>query len=217
MAISFPVPLADFFGRLRIAELVLAPTDPTVISRTRGGEVLAAQIGNVLWSGSVALSRAHHGEAAAVQAMLALLRRSGGSFMASPVQRRGPLLDPEGALLGAATPQIHIVEANNRDIRIQNLPAGYTLSPGDYLSFTYGGAPLRYAFHQLVTGAIANGSGVTPVFEVTPPIRAGITLPATVKLVDPAFKAVLVSTPGYGAFHRVFADGLSFDFVQTLS
>ena len=25
MAISFPVPLADFFGRLRIAELVLAP------------------------------------------------------------------------------------------------------------------------------------------------------------------------------------------------
>ena len=62
-------------------------------------------------------------------------------------------------------------------------------------------------------GEIAKRLEMLVMGSVSPKIE----LPAAVKLVDPAFKAVLVSTPGYGAFRRVFADGLSFDFVQTLS
>lgn len=117
-------------------------------------------------------------------------------------------------MLGAAIPRIHSVAANNREMRISGLSAGYVISDGDYLSFAFGASPLRYAFHQVVTGAAASGAGITPMIEVTPHIRPGWAAGAVVQLVNPIFKAVLVATPGYGTMRPMFTGGMGFDFVQ---
>ena len=216
MAYSFPLSLADFFDMLMIGQLELGPTDATVTSRTRGGEVLTAQVGNVVWQGIAQIVMHSHGDADALRAMLQLLRRPGGSFLATPMQRKGPILDPDGTILGAAAPEIDQIDANRRDVRIKDLPAAYALSAGDYLSYTYGSSPTRYGFHQLAQGATANGSGVASGLEVTPPIPAGASATLAITLVKPVFKAVLADAPGYGAFLPAKVDGMQFSFVQTL-
>lgn len=216
MALTFPLPLAEFFNRLRIASLELAPTDATVTSRTRGGEVLTAQVGNVLWQGIAQLTPRPRADADAVRALLQLMRRPGASFLATPSHRAGPIADPEGAILGAAAPKIDLIDANRRDVRIKDLPAGYVLSPGDYLSFTYGSSPTRYGFHQLVQGATASGGGVASGLELTPPLPAGVSATIGVTLVKPVFKAVLAGAPGYGTISRASVDGMQLSFVQTL-
>lgn len=216
MALSFPLSLAEFFNRLRIASLELAPTDATVTSRTRGGEVLTAQVGNVLWQGIAQLTPHYRADADAVRALLQLMRRPGASFLATPAHRAGPIADPVGTILGAAAPKIDLIDANRRDVRIKDLPAGYVLSAGDYLSYTYGSSPTRYGFHQMVHGATANGSGVASGLEVTPPIPAGVSATIGVTLVAPVFKAVLAGAPGYGAILPASVDGMQLSFVQTM-
>lgn len=216
MAVTFPVSVADFFGKLHVAALALEPTDAVQVSRTRGGEVLSADVGAVLWRGSARLTPEYYDDMDGLRALLMLIRRPGGSFMVSPPYRRGPIADPNGAILGASTPQIHSLEGNNRELRIKGLPPGYVLSAGDYLSFEYGTNPLRYAFHQIVTGAAADGSGVTGQLEVFPVLRPGVVLDTPVKLVAPEFRAVIEETPEYGRMADLATNEVSFSFIQTL-
>ena len=104
---------------------------------------------------------------------------------------------------------------DNKRLSIQGLPTNYELTPGDFLSFTYGSSPTRYALHQVVSAAQADGLGQTDLFEVTPLIRPGASTSAAVTLIKPYCKAVLTDLSfGAGSF-RVTTD-LSFSFVQTL-
>lgn len=216
MALSFPVGIDAFFGGLRIEAARIDLPSSVIASRTRGGETLVAEIGTRLWQGRAEIHRGHHGQADAVRARLAVLSGAAASFLVTPVHRAGPQADPFGAILGAASPVIHTLVAGNRELRISGLPVGYVLTAGDYLSFAYASAPTRYAFHQLVSGGVADGAGVTPAMEVTPHIRPGAVTGAAVVLVRPFFKAKIVAPATFGEFRRVFASGISFDFVQTL-
>lgn len=216
MALAFPLQLNQFFDGLRIHVSEFDPTDATITTATRGGEQLTAEVGNVLWRGTAELTDYYHADADAIRAKMAILRRAGASFFVRPSHRVGPIADPAGAILGAATPTLHSVLANNRDIRITGLPADYAISAGDYLSFAYGSNPVRYAFHQAVNGATASGAGTTPVIEVTPHIRPGFSIGAAVVLVRPFFKGVLSARPGYGSIRPLFTGGMGFEFVQTL-
>lgn len=216
MALTFPLQLDQFLEGLRVRLSELEPTDNTIVSRTRGGEQLTAEVGNVLWRGSAELTDYYHADADAIRAKLAILRRAGASFFVRPTHRIGPIKDPKGLILGGAAPNLQSVSANNREIRIAGLPAGYVISPGDYLSFAYGTSPVRYAFHHVVTGGTANASGLTPLIELTPHIRPGSIVGAQISLVRPQFKAVLAAKPGYGALRPLLTGGMGFEFIQTL-
>lgn len=214
MALQFPLSLDDFFAGLAIPEMTLEPTDTVITSRTRGGEVLTASIGNTLWRGEVALRPYYHGAQDAIRAKLAALRWPDASFMIGPKHRRGPILDPDGAGLDGHSPQIATINANNRELRIKGMPDGYRLSPGDYLSFTYG-SPARHSFHQIVTGAVGT-AGSSGWIEVRPHIPRGAAPDDPVRLVNPQFKAVLDAAPGYGSIVPIVIDGMGFSFIQTL-
>lgn len=213
MAISFPMPLADFFGGLRIVSAQFHVPEVLEMSRTGAGEVLTADLGTRLWGGSVALVPGYHADIEAIEAKLSILRQAGRSFFVSPATKAFPKDDPTGSKLGTATPTIDAL-TNSRELKLAGLPAAYVISPGDFVSFVYAG---KYALHQVVTGGVAAGSGKTGNIEVTPHIRPGAVVGASVQLVRPHCKAVYVPGSHQAPTNSpLFASGSGFSFIQTL-
>lgn len=215
-AITFPVSLANFYDTLGVASCTFEDTLPIETSQMADGTILKASLGASLWRGRLNLVPRTHADAQAIEALVSVLKRPGASFLARDPRRVGPKLDPTGSTLGASTVQINSLNVDNRQISLKGLPAAYVISVGDMLSFTYGSSPTRYALHRVVEAATANGSGVTPQFEVTPLIRAGAAVDATVTLVKPVCKAVLLPEISYGETALTYTQGMSLEFIQTL-
>lgn len=215
MVQTFPMPLADFWSPLRVASLSLSLPAAAEISRTAGGEIIVAELGARLWSARVTLAPTGIENAAALQVKLRLLQRAGASLFVSPRIGDYPARDPNG-VIAESNVTIAVLPSGNQTLSLSGLPAGYALSAGDYLSFSYGNSAL-HAFHQLVSDTRANTSGIVPAFEIIPQLRPGATIGASVALVKPAFKALLV--PGSlneGVMQGTRLSGVSFDLIQTL-
>ena len=190
MALAFPLSNAAFMDLLGIAEITFDAPPQVEANATGGGEIMTADLGPMLWTGSVSLGAMTVQESATPELLLDVLGPPGRSFYAYDTRRPAPLADPTGAILGAAAPTINSLNANNRDVSLTGLPAGYVLTRGDYLAFTYSGVR---ALHRIVTNTIsANGAGTTAQFEVTPRLRAGASVGLAVTLVKASCKAVLV-------------------------
>lgn len=206
---------ADLIEALPIREISLHLTETIEQSRTGQGEQLRAEIGDPLWTGEIVLGPMTAAEAGQAEVMIDLLRGSGRSFLAYDTRRPAPLLDPDGAILGAATPFHRVVPADARLIALGGLPALYKLSVGDYIGWTYGADPLRYALHRVAEPVTANGAGATVQFEISPPCEPGAGVSTPVTLVKAACKAVLVAgSARSGSGRRFVHDGARFNFVQ---
>jgi hypothetical protein len=219
MALSFPLSVAQFMSLLPVAEITFDIPESRTIDETGGGEVLTSSYGTRLWQGEVALGDMEPPEADIALPLLDVLRRDGASFMAYDVSRPAPTLDPGGIWLTTTggAPKLHTVDANGRDLRISGLPAWYRLQPRDYLAWSYGSSPTRFALHRVVTAAVADATGLTPLFEVSPSIRPGWVVNSDVQLVRPACKALIV--PGsvqIGRRSAALVKGAGFKFIQTL-
>ncbi|PWE29962.1 hypothetical protein DDZ14_16095 [Maritimibacter sp. 55A14] len=217
-ALAYPLSLAEFMDRLLISSAPFDLPEQVEIAGTAGGEILKSEIAARLWTGSVRLGRMTAEEARPIRARINLLRSAGASFLAYDPKRAFPAGDPGGTILGAATPVIDTLDADARLIALGGLPVGYVLAAGDMLSFQYGTNPVRYALHEVVEdSATADGTGVTPLFEVRPAIRPGAVTGTAVALTWAHCKATLV--PGeieVGTTRRTITEGVAFRFIQTL-
>lgn len=214
MALSFPLSGSDFWGGLAVASASFSLPEAMQSSRTAGGAILTANLGERLWTCDIQLDTRSHVAAAKSAARLSILREAGRSIYAYPLDKQYPAADPTGSILGASTVTIHTLVAGNREMRLQGCPAGYVISDGDFLSFVYGG---KHALHQVVVGGAADGAGVTPALEVTPNIRAGASTGLTVQLIRPFCRMVYV--PGShrpGTASRALTTGFAASFIQTL-
>lgn len=218
MAYTLPLTAAQLMAILPIRDMVFDILEALEMSETGGGEILTADLGTRLWQGEVTLDDMQRDEAAKALAMLSAPRQAGASFMVHDVGRVFPRYDPTGAILGASSPTLHQVNANMRDIRLIGLPSGYRINRHDYLAFSYGTNPVRYALHRAVNFQQANGSGTFGGWlEVVPAIRPGYAIGANVTLIRPTCKAVIV--PGSvnpGRRRATMTVGASFKFMQTL-
>lgn len=215
-ALTFPLALTEFFDGLHVASVGFDLMENMRHSATQGGEVLVSDLGPRLWTFEVQVTTKHHADARKGEALARMLRQAGRPFFAFDKSAAYPAADPGGVILDTSTPTIHTV-SDSRRMRVQGLPAGYVLTRGDLLSFTYGSAPTRYALHEVITPVTADGSGLTPLFEVSPFIRPGAQVGAAVTFVKPFCKAVMV--PGSyrpGLRRPAFTEGLSFAAIQTL-
>lgn len=215
-ALTFPLTLAQFFDRLPVAEVpVLVCAAQRQLTGLESGEILSAERAAPLWQGEIRLRPMRSRAAAEIAALLALLENNHGAFLARPAQQFGAASDPAGAALGASVPAIDTLDPDSRRLKLSGLPAGYELTPGDFLSFAYSGT--RRAFHQVVQGGAADGLGVTSLLEVTPQIRPGASAGAVVDLVKPTCRAVLVpGTVDYGARRGNITAGMGFAWRQTM-
>lgn len=161
-------------------------------TRTAGGEILTAVMGAPLWRGEVtAIARGRHA-VEELQAQFEYLDRAGDSFLVHP-RLCGPAHDPDGSIIAGHSPMIHTLPSDRSKIRLEGLHEDYTLRRGDFLSFSYGGDPTRYALHRVYSASVsANDSGTMPQFTVIPHIRPGAAVGAAVTLYKPVCKAMTV-------------------------
>ena len=214
MAFAFPLSQAQFLDQLRVQSARFWLPESLTTESSEGGEIFTADRGPRLWQAEFTLAQGHHHSVDEDEARLAMLAQAGRSFLAHDPRRTGPKADPEGAGLAGFTPKISIT--TGREVTLSGVPASYQISRGDYLGWTYGSNPVRYALHRAVTAPAADGTGLA-VVEVTPNIRTGAAAGSAVSLIRPVCKMVLV--PGSyapGAAARVFTAGATFRAQQTL-
>lgn len=217
MPFSYPLSLAQFLDLLSVSRVTMTPGEAVVQSATRGGEVLRSDLGTRLWQGRIVVAPGTRAEMDSQVALAEALLEAGASFMVARRSRVGPQADPAGTILGAASVTISAISSDRRDLTLAGLPAAYTLTRGDLLSFTYAASPTRHALHRVLSTRTANGSGVMTQVAVTPLVRTGAAVGNPVTLVRPACKAVVV--PGSFTPESEGGDlteGFSFDWRQTL-
>lgn len=219
MTLTYPLSLASFVDLLPAASVTFELGEARAVSRTRGGEQLSATLGTRLWQGQIEMGRSTRAEIQRVEAVIDLLRGAGTSFLMTDFRRPGPLADPTGSILGAAAVTIDALDsADARLVALDGLPAGYVLSAGDYLGFSYGSSPTRRALHRIATTTVtAAGDGTTSLFHVVPRLRPGAAVGAVVTLVAPVCSAVLVADSfDPGTSRRTISEGATFRWEQTL-
>lgn len=217
MAYFFPTALENFFETLAIQSALPDLTEDMDLNWNGQGELMTADVGERLWKMDLTLKSDRYEEVEASRARIQVFRQAGRPFFAHALPMFYPQADPNGLILGARVPTLDTVAANMRDIRIAGLPAGYRLTAGDFLSFTYSTNPVRYAFHQLVGDATASAGGLTGLFEVNTEIRLGYALGASVRLIKPIFKAIILPGSYRGGMSMgTMTRDISFTIQQTL-
>lgn len=111
------------------------------------------------------------------------------TFKAWPIARSYPIAYPNGSWptgvsFDGVSATVHTVGVDNKSLRVDLLPAGYVVSVGDFLSVEYG-SPTKYFLCQAVESATADGSGVTPSFEVRPHLPVGLAVDGIVRVRRP--------------------------------
>lgn len=207
MPFSFPLSLNSFFSKLAIVEATFFLSAAVATSETAGGEILTCEHGPRLWGGTIQLHRRPHADYEEMVAMVEMLFDANASFLVSPSHAAKIL--PSGTLAD---------QRDGREVKLGGLPGGSRIKPGDFLSFTYGSNPARYALHRALEEAIASDTtGTTGWLEVSPRIRTGAPLEAAIELMHPVCKAKAVPGSLVAARHsRVFSEGCSFSWRQTL-
>lgn len=208
MAISFPLPLADFFTGIVISSLELDLNIPVEYSQDEGGNMYRNLIGTPLWTAAVEISPHLTKDADRIRSRIHLLRTPEATLLVSPKQRKWPGYYDSPAIFTGSNPVVGTINSNRVEFNINGLPANSRLIEGDYISITYGTNPVRYSFHQVVTGRVANGSGVAGPVEVVPYLPQGVAAGAAVTVVNPFFKAVMQQGSG-GRFLPKHNTGMS--------
>ncbi|WP_265518972.1 hypothetical protein [Nitratireductor luteus] len=191
MAPVFPLATDVFQDIINVAAAPLRLRDNQELSGLGSGQIIGADLAEPLWTTDVRLFPAFSDDAVDIQAMIESLDGVLKTFYLYDPRTSHPRADPDGSILGAATPTIAGLNANNRAMAVTGLPAGYVLSRGDMLAFDYAD-PARRALHRIGETVIADGTGLTPEFEVRPHFRPGVETGLPVNLIKPAAKMIIV-------------------------
>lgn len=217
MAISFPLSRSAFLASLRVQKVQFFINRRDQMTGLGGGEILKAELAPSLWRGAVTLTPMKARSADAIEALIAMLEVPGRAFEACKPNQAGPVGDPLGDGLLGFTPTLHAIDEPGSTVRLSGLPVGYEITPGDMLSFSYGTNPVRQALHRFVEGGAATAVGRTAPMTVVPHIRPGAIVGATVELVRPWCKGVMIpGTVSYGSRVNGITSGLGFQFQQSL-
>lgn len=214
MAFTFPMTRAEFMDLLPVQDVRFFVGQQHQLSGTGGGEILKAEVAPPLWRGSVDLAPMSARAAAEIEALLATLEGPGASFEAYKKNQIGPKSDTLGAALSGYAPTLDFIDEATSEIKLAALPNGYSLSRGDFISFTYG---TSQALHRLGRGRTADALGVTFKIDLVPHLRPGAVVATAVELIQPYCKAVLVpGSVNFGSTRNGVTSGMAFQFQQTL-
>lgn len=206
MALTFPLSLAAFFSDLALVDVTFSLTESYETSETGGGEILRSSYGPRLWQGTVTLDTWPHVDAERINARVETLFDARASFLVFPPHMQ--------TALGDVTLSD---QRNGREIRLSGLASGQKVEQGQYLSFTYGSNPVRYALHRVLEDKSPDATGLTGWFEVSPAVRPGALNGTAVTLDKPVCKAIAVPGSYSPPSHRaVVSSGASFSWRQTL-
>lgn len=135
-------------------------------SRTAGGRTLVKDMGSPLWQLAAQTKVLRPNELDYWRARLAALENGLKTFWGYPLSRTYPISYPKGSwptagAFDGVSASLASINANRRAVAVGDLPAGFKLSVGDFIS-------IDGDLHQAMEAATANGSGLTPQFEIRP-------------------------------------------------
>lgn len=217
MVQTFPMALDEFFEGLPIQSFKSDLGEAMEYNQDGSGAILTADMGPRLWKNDIIVRTGNYTTIEQIKARLNLLRYPGRSLFVHAMPFMAPQADPDGSILGASVITLTDVDgSNNRVVTLSGFPVGYELTTGDFMSFSYGSNPIRYAMHQFAETAVANALGIITI-EVGSFIRPGYVLDSAVTLIKPFYKAVVVpGSTDVGSMGSQFGDGVKFSVVQTL-
>jgi hypothetical protein len=159
-------------------------------STQASGRILVKDMGSPLWTLRAASKVLSPNNLDQWRARLSALENGLQTFLGYPTSRCYPIAYPLGSWpTGAVFNGICVlssINANRKAITLQALPAAFKLSVGDYLS-------IAGDLHQVMEAATANGSGITPEFEIRPHLWPTVTAPnPNVNLKQPACQMAVV-------------------------
>lgn len=183
------------------------------------GLIITRELRPPLWTLAGHSRRLKPNTLAAWQARLESLDNGKTQFWGYDRNRYYPILYPHGAWptggsFSGTTSRILTVNANNKAVALDSLPVGYRGSVGDLLSWTYNST--QYAMHRVVEAFLANGSGVTPEFEVRPHIRPTASATTAVSVKRPACQMKIVPGSVSTEIDDIGWGTISFQAQQTL-
>lgn len=178
MSLTFPLSLSAFQDKFPIQSVTFDPPVRGASLSLGGGELIHSSYGPSLWSGELVVPQLRHRASEEISSLMRVLSAPGASFLLSPphARRTG---HPSGNIETSSMPNT---------IAFRNLPAGLTISAGQFFSFQYGG---KRALHQVAESATASGAGVTPEVEIYPPLEPNWAVNAICVFERPTLKAVL--------------------------
>lgn len=129
------------------------------------GRVLVKDMGSPLWQLRAASRVLSPNQLDYWRARLTALENGLMTFRGYPMSRCYPILYPNGSWPTGASftgsCAVASINANRKAVALSGLPATFKLSVGDYIEIVGD-------VHQVMEPATANGSGITPEFEVRP-------------------------------------------------
>lgn len=155
------------------------------LSRTAGGTTYGKDLGPALWAASYTSAPMPHSEAVSFEAGLNALGGVIGTFDAYDLRRPYPLQHADGNFTDSAK----IASVDGTKIALKDLPAGFKLSAGDYLSMEIAG---QRVLHQIVEPVVADGDGETTEFSIRPEPWPGTAADMAVTLKRPACRMALL-------------------------
>lgn len=192
MAITYPYPTAFFADVLKIESVEWSVERADEISGTADQRFWQAELAPPLWRADVVLAKDYHVEAKKIAALVRKLHGMQEAFWLYDPLSPFPQTDPNGSTLSGAgaTVLVHSVGAGHNTVRFKGLPAGYALSLGDKAQITFSGS--YNFFCEIDEDVVADGTGITPEFEVFPFVPSGVQADDPVNLLKPACKMVVL-------------------------
>lgn len=205
MVLPVNAALADFWDLLTHAPGSTFYLNRPATTRMLGSsEELVLQVAPMRWRGTVVVALDRWLDNEADLARVRARSRAGFRFVATSPAVVGQNGLSDVALASSSTPQV---------ISISGLAANEVVPVGFQFSALYGGAQV---LHQVVEQATANGSGVTPEFEIEPPLLPGWVVGQALRRNRPILRArIVASTLDQGSFDAVVQSGFRFDWVQS--
>jgi hypothetical protein len=141
-------------------------------SRQTNGVTRTKDFGSPLWSTTVTSKTLSRAKLDYWRAQLNILRRDDSTFYGYALSRTWPIAYPNGTwptgvAFNGLTANLSAINGNNKAIKLSALPVGFILSVGDFIQV--GTTDL----YQVLESAIADGTGLTPYFEVAPTLWPG--------------------------------------------
>lgn len=215
MAVTYPLALGEFFDIFKFASFSMDLNENQNMSGLASGSPIFSNTMPMLWAGNASSILMPNQEAQEIASKLRLLSGSKAIYLCD-IRMQYPKSDPNGSVMGGATPVISSIGANNKSFSISGLPSAYEVSAGDRFSYVYNTSRVFYGEFSETKTAV---SGSITSIEVRPHLRPGMVAGGEITLIKPALKAVLV---GENPKVKVNREGglhssISFSFQQTLA
>lgn len=192
---SITLPRTDIFSEHIIITDAFNLVSRQEFSRKTGGGILAKDFGRAVWSASFVSPMLDYDDAIDLETILQSLDGAIQLFTAHDTRRPFPKAYSDGIF--GDTGVINSINGNNKAMTISALDANFILTRGDKLSYTYGPDNIL-ALHTVQESVTANGSGLTPEFEVRPHIPDEAVTTTAVIFKKP--ECFMVTVPGSVTF-----------------